>query len=84
MKGEIVRFENGKYGIRYKRFLFPIYAYRDLNTPQFTWSRANKFFPECQGSLQRVWNIFNSDDHLVTVVPLEEIPRLLEKEEGEE
>jgi len=63
----IVKFQNGKYGIR-KGFLF--YKYLDLGEHEITWrSINNKYYNTCcQGTLERVLEFYQRIDYKGTLV----------------
>lgn len=58
----IVRFNNGSYGIRKRTgFLFKTDVYFDLETTFHWWNTGSPYFKDCQStSLQRVTDIFNN------------------------
>lgn len=60
---KLVKFGNGKYGVRVSTFLFR-HKYIDLESPKYTHSKASEFFICCQGSYEQaieVYGMFNEE-----------------------
>jgi hypothetical protein len=51
MKTKICEFNNGKFGIERKSFLFGR-EYQDLKAPNFWWNQGDKFFADCMGTVE--------------------------------
>lgn len=51
----LIQFPNGKYGVRTWWFLR--WYFVDLVDPRFTWSMKDRFFPDCQGTLERAKDV---------------------------
>lgn len=64
---EIVKFSDGTYAIRRKRFSFDpfgiVYQYQDLDTGYlFVWrNTSDKFFKDCKGTMKRVLEVHNPE-----------------------
>lgn len=54
----LVKFENGKYGVRVGNRLFG-YKWLDIKNPGYRWSMGHEYFKDCQGSLEQVQRVFN-------------------------
>jgi hypothetical protein len=52
---KIVKFENGKYGIR--RFWFLGWWFVDLRSPRLNWTRGDSDFEDCLGTLEQCLEI---------------------------
>lgn len=54
---EIVKFEDGTYGIRKGNKFFG-YAYIDLVNPKYTWRIGDNWMRDCRGTLEQVKRIY--------------------------
>lgn len=53
---KIVTNEKGLYAIRWG--IWPFYLYFDLKTPNFWWSKYNRFYMDCWGEKEKVKHWF--------------------------
>lgn len=56
-KRKLVKFNNGRYGIR--SYWFFGWFFVDLVTNGFNWAPGSMFFSDCQGSREKVESILN-------------------------
>ncbi len=80
---KIVKFGNGKYGIRkYRPWWFSDYYFVDLISTQFAWSMdSGYFFNSCMGTKKQVEEIYSGFNHkAVKIVDTEESDEDTDKE----
>ena len=58
MKGKLVQFSDGTYGVRVG-WLFE-YRFRDLVNPEFSWAIGVRHFKDCQGTRDQAEKHLNS------------------------
>jgi len=58
----LVKFKNGKYGLR--TFWFFGWHFRDLANIKFNWTRSDRYFEDCQGSIELCKSVMDSTDGL--------------------
>lgn len=58
MKMKIVRFKNGKYGIRRFNVFRMKHEFKDLKD-EYWWEQGSRLMPHCQGSEEAVREVFD-------------------------